>query len=808
MARKEISREHFQELLAKARAITESAKAQEEADRLAASVTMHPGALTVDLTAAGISAESLGTSEGTEAAVDIIREVIENIPSDAPAPAQKTYGVARDDITLNSKQQSFNDLVATGNDCVLIGAAGTGKTTTMRKVTRSLIDSEKLPKLGVSTRWLGSEKLGAVIVSFTRKAVNNIRHAVVDELKSNTLTIHKLLEFAPIFYEIEDPTNKGAFKNTMRFEPIRNADNPLPNTLKFIAFEEGSMISLELYDTLQEAMPHEHQEVFLGDIQQLPPVFGLAILGFKMLELPVVELTEIYRQALESPIISLAWKILEGNPHDFDSRTEKYEAKNSSGKSITKIRCPALDSFSRETDQGKVFFQVWQKPLSIDLATITSIKQFTAWADQGYYNPEEDIILCPHNEAMGTIEINKGIANHLGRKREATVYEVIAGFIKYYLAVGDRVLYDKEDAVITSITRNGAYLGKHPSPASPKLDRWGAYQDTSVDEKFQLETEEDSEIDVDKLLESTLMDTSNEERVNAASHVVTIKFPYSDETVSLESTGEIKNLLGGYAITVHKAQGSEWEKVFLLLHNSHRMVSRELLYTAVTRAKNFLHIIAETNTFEKGIKSQRIKGNTLAEKAAFFKGEASKRDLDKGLEAKENSKTTMISNQMAVRIEAVCPDDIKRDIQFTIDEYWERSVRYWPELAQFEPPKVSYQLRRKNCLGIAYYTKNVIKINPVWAALSMQDKDIRFVMTQETPIHELCHILTWRLNHQVGHGFYWKQYMERFGLSADRLYTGNALPPWMMAKNDLLEKLFAELKLVDTVEVAEEGEEV
>ena len=41
----------------------------------------------------------------------------------------------------------------------------------------------------------------------------------------------------------------------------------------------------------------------------------------------------------------------------------------------------------------------------------------------------------------------------------------------------------------------------------------------------------------------------------------------------------------GYALTVHKAQGSEWDRVFLLLHQSHNtMIQRELLYTAVTRA--------------------------------------------------------------------------------------------------------------------------------------------------------------------------------------------------------------------------------
>ena len=61
--------------------------------------------------------------------------------------------------------------------------------------------------------------------------------------------------------------------------------------------------------------------------------------------------------------------------------------------------------------------------------------------------------------------------------------------------------------------------------------------------------------------------------------------------------------------------------MFILLHQSHAtMIQRELLYTAVTRAREELYIICEAETFTKGITSQRIKGETLAEKCEFFKG--------------------------------------------------------------------------------------------------------------------------------------------------------------------------------------------
>jgi ATP-dependent exoDNAse (exonuclease V) alpha subunit len=252
------------------------------------------------------------------------------------------------------------------------------------------------------------------------------------------------------------------------------------------------MEAVDLYHLVCAAMPHKYQEVFLGDIQQLPPVFGLAILGFKMNELPVVELTHVYRQALNSPIIDLAWKLLEGNPHEFSPLTEKATVYSErAGKDVTRIFCPTLDKLTRVgydpedgSFLGEVRIQVWQKRLSPDTALFTSVVQFNQWADQGYYNPQEDIILCPFNKAFGTIELNKGIAQHLGVKRGAQVHEVIAGFNKHYLAVGDRVLFDKEDAFITAIYPNGEYLGVSYQAPSVHLDRWGHLQQQRTEQEI------------------------------------------------------------------------------------------------------------------------------------------------------------------------------------------------------------------------------------------------------------------------------------------------------------------------------------
>ena len=50
-----------------------------------------------------------------------------------------------------------------------------------------------------------------------------------------------------------------------------------------------------------------------------------------------------------------------------------------------------------------------------------------------------------------------------------------------------------------------------------------------------------------------------------------------------------------YAITVHKAQGSQFKNVILVLNKNSRMLSRELLYTAITRQQNGLIILYNDN---------------------------------------------------------------------------------------------------------------------------------------------------------------------------------------------------------------------
>ena len=503
---------------------------------------------------------------------------------------QVVTGMHGETITYNQQQQEFIDVISSGKSCVLIGAAGTGKTTCSKGGINSLVHDLGVPTLqSDGHKHLVAGSPGIIIISYTRRAVNNIRKVQSEDLKSNCITAHKLLEYAPVYYELEDPET-GVPKRTMRFEPTRCASNPLPPSIHTIIVEEASMLSLDMYEELEAALNHKVQWVFIGDIQQLPPVFGPAILGFKLLELPVVELTEVYRQALESPIIRLAHRILSGKPIP-------------------------VDEYSDWHTPNQLTLHAWKKKLHPETAAATLGAFFTGAIDNGIYNPNEDMILIPYNKACGTIELNAKIANHLARKREAVTYEIMAGFNKLYFSVGDKILYDREDAEILEIHPNPAYNGGRVQPASATLDYWGHNPNIADEDSFATY---DEDMDVDFLLDQV---TSSEDRVTQASHRLVIRLLDTASEVSVSKAAEVNSLLHSYALTVHKAQGSEWRKVFLALHQSHAtMLQRELLYTAVTRAREELYCICEPESYTRGIVSQRIKGDTLAEKAEFFKG--------------------------------------------------------------------------------------------------------------------------------------------------------------------------------------------
>jgi len=544
-------------------ALTPEAEARKEA-----------GKLVVDATVADILAQRIPT-KATDA-------------TDATEKAEATdayKGAFSLDITLNSKQLLAKELAFAGKSFCLVGAAGTGKTTAQREVAAALLATGSLRTHSFKIQGTAErvEAPSIAFVAYTRVASGNLRRAIhklpalEEAFRHNVTTIHNLLEYTPeTYWNYEE--NREAF----RFTPKRTASNPLDIT--HLIIEEASMVGLDLWEKLYAALRPDTQVIFIGDINQLPPVFGDAILNYALVQLPVIELTEVYRQREDSAILENAHRILKGEQI---------------------VEAPDF----RVVRGGTTNYTQAKLATSLGMT-------FPKWAKLGEYDPIQDIILSPWNKRdLGTDNMNKWIAQFLGSERGAVVHEVLAGMNKLYLAEGDKVMYNKQVGIITRISVNGRYMGRSPIPASINLNRFGTYTGLEEETADDLDSIDYSHLDLDKMLED-----SEGDRTKEASHITDILLDDGME-VTLQATGDYApaSFSLAYALTIHKAQGCEWRKVYLILHRDHAVsLCREALYTGVTRAREQLVLIAKDDVIAKAIATQRIKGNTTAEKIEYF----------------------------------------------------------------------------------------------------------------------------------------------------------------------------------------------
>lgn len=540
------------------------------------------------------------------------------------------YEVEKDGrkVVLNDQQRLAVKLFGLeGKSGCLIGPAGTGKTTTEWAIQRAAIMCGRIQVLPQDTthKYIQAGLPGIFGGSFTRIATRNLRDNSPPDVQGNIHTIHRLLEFEPDFKDVwDEKANK--MKTIRYFRPTRTNQRKLPPELLMYNLDESSMVGTTLHAFFIAALPPGSQIVYIGDIAQLPPVMDDSILGYKLLELPVVELTHVYRHA--GIIVNLANHIRVGNTIP-DARTVAPYSTNLRRLPRAKVE-EAIQEWNKEEDGSKVTIHLWKSRLEGEVGQLRALQNlrnfFAKELEAGTYIPEKHMILIPYNKSVGTIELNKYIGEYLGKKRGAEVFEVIAGYNKHYMAVGDKVFFDREESIITKINKNGLYQGKVPQKSSVTLDRWGHNQ---AGEARSLDGDEFDSID--NLLHVSV-EEDDEERKNQASHVISVKklsdFDDDGTEYTCETSAEVNNLIGGYALTIHKSQGSQWEKVYCVFHNSHnRNLQRELLYTAITRAQRELYVIAEPETFIQGVLSQHIIGNSLAEKAEYFKGKKKANDL-------------------------------------------------------------------------------------------------------------------------------------------------------------------------------------
>lgn len=185
----------------------------------------------------------------------------------------------RTSLTLADSQAEAIRTTLKSKVMVITGGPGVGKTTIVNSILRILV--AKAVKL--------------LLCAPTGRAAKRMTEATSMEAR----TIHRLLEF--------DPKAFG-FK--------RDADYPLDCDL--LVVDESSMVDVLLMHALLKAVPDHAALLIVGDIDQLPSVGPGQVLAdiIGSGAVPVVRLTEVFRQAAQSKIITTAHAINAGRMPD------------------------------------------------------------------------------------------------------------------------------------------------------------------------------------------------------------------------------------------------------------------------------------------------------------------------------------------------------------------------------------------------------------------------------------------------------------------------------------------------------------
>lgn len=388
--------------------------------------------------------------------------------------AEKICNIKYSDL----QKQVFNGIKTTGVK-IITGGPGTGKTTTIKGVIEAYKELNPLSKF--------------VLCAPTGRAAQRMKESTGYE----AFTVHKLLEYRPFGREVSH----------------KDSSNPID--ADFIIVDEFSMIDIEIFAILLNAIKDNTIVFLVGDSDQLPSV-GPGNVMYDLIKSKKIELyrlESVYRQGEGSSIIINSNKIKNGDIHLVNNEKD-FEIITVNNTTELKER---LNEIVIINSTGNPY----------DMQILTSTKK---------------------NE-VGTIELNEDLQNILNDSSEKIVY--------------GNTTFKKNDKII--MTQNNYEVGYYNGDIGIIID---------IDENGMLLSINDEEI---------YLNRKNFEDISLA-----------------------------YAITIHKSQGSEFPLVIIALPKyPFGMLQRNLIFTAITRAKERVIILTEDDALSTAIlKTDIVKRNT------------------------------------------------------------------------------------------------------------------------------------------------------------------------------------------------------
>ena len=282
--------------------------------------------------------------EAEYSAAQRIKMICKFPPAGRPALEKELKKIEkRNGIQYEAKQREAITMAVEKGILILTGGPGTGKTTTVNGILQMFEE----------------DGLNVALTAPTGRAAQRMSEITGKEAK----TIHRLLEA------------ERTGEEHMHF--CRNCRNPIEADAVIV--DELSMVDSVLFSALLDALPIGCRLVMVGDSDQLPPV-GAGNVLHDLIDselLPVVELNEVFRQAMQSLIVTNAHKVVAGE------MPELHETDN--------------DFFHMERSNGL--------KTAMDIVELYKTRLPKAYG----YDPVKDIeVLCPSKKGdTGTVNMNR-----------------------------------------------------------------------------------------------------------------------------------------------------------------------------------------------------------------------------------------------------------------------------------------------------------------------------------------------------------------------------------------------------------------
>lgn len=415
--------------------------------------------------------------------------------------------------------------------CVVSGGPGTGKTTTVVKILALLLQQAGGDRLRVALA-APTGKAAARLRESIRRAKGSLPDAmdVCERIPDEVATVHRLL---------------GVVPGSCRFRHDR--DNPLP--FDVVVVDEASMVALPLMAKLVRALPDNARLVLLGDRDQLASVEPGAVLG----DISSTGTAPRFSPAFREYLAAVADSSLPGEGVDNEvpvladslvvlRRNYRFAADSSIGiisRAINDGDRDAVIAALERVDDGTVTRR--DPPGSealqavLEHSVLDGFREYLAHAE------------CPAAALAAFDRFRVLCAVRRGRYGVAAFNRAVEKLLASHRFIApDTTWYHGRPVMVTANDYAMRLFNGDVGIALPDPEHGGA---------------------------------------------LAVFFPSEDGGVRRVSPLRLPSHLTAYAMTIHKSQGSEFDRVLLVIPpGDSQVLTRELLYTGITRARNSVEL--------------------------------------------------------------------------------------------------------------------------------------------------------------------------------------------------------------------------